>query len=282
MRIDLHTHSNVSDGTQPPAELVAAAVGAGLDVLALTDHDTTDGWQDAGAAAVRLGIGWVPGMEISCKTDTGISVHLLAYLHDPAHPGLLAEITRSKDARLTRAERMVERLAEDYPLSWDDVRLHVAPGATIGRPHIADALVAAGVVGTRSEAFATILTARSRYFVAHYAPDPVTAVELVRAAGGVPVFAHPVASARGRVVAEQTYQDMIDAGLLGLEVDHRDNPADGRAWLRRLAARKDLIVTGSSDYHGAGKPNMLGENLTSQDALERILELGTGSTAWLP
>ncbi|WP_026555596.1 PHP domain-containing protein [Arthrobacter sp. 35W] len=277
MKIDLHAHSHVSDGTQTPAVLVAAAKNAGLDVLALTDHDSTSGWAEASLAAREQGIVLVPGMEISCKTREGISVHLLSYLHDPFNEDLLEEITKSKDARLSRAERMVERLAEDYPLNWDDVTQHVAPGATVGRPHIADALVAAGVVEDRSEAFASILTSHSRYFVSHYAPDPVLAVQLVRAAGGVPVFAHPVASARGRVVAEATFNDMIDAGLLGLEIDHRDNPEEGRAWLRKLAARKDLIVTGSSDYHGAGKPNLLGENLTSPEALARIEALGTGT-----
>ncbi len=177
---------------------------------------------------------------------------------------------------------MVERLAEDYPLNWDDVTQHVAPGATVGRPHIADALVAAGVVADRSEAFSGILTSHSRYFVTHYAPDPVLAVQLVRAAGGVPVFAHPVATSRGRIVGEQTYRDMIDAGLLGLEVDHRDNTEDGRIWLRKLAAENGLLVTGSSDYHGAGKPNLLGENLTSPAVLARIEELGTGTAVVRP
>ncbi|MFS0717240.1 PHP domain-containing protein [Arthrobacter sp. 1P04PC] len=277
MRIDLHAHSNVSDGTQPPAELIAAAAEAGLDVVALTDHDTTDGWAEASAAARNLGVALVPGMEVSCRTREGISVHLLSYLHDPAHPGLLEEITKSKDARFTRAERMVSLLAEDYPLSWDDVIHHVAPGATLGRPHIADALVAAGVVEDRSEAFATILTSRSRYWVQHYAPDPAAAVELVRAAGGVPVFAHPVASSRGRIVGEHTYREMIDAGLAGLEVNHRDNPEQGRAFLRRLAAEHDLLVTGSSDYHGAGKPNLLGENTTAPEVLARIEELASGT-----
>jgi predicted metal-dependent phosphoesterase TrpH len=282
VRIDLHAHSNISDGTQPPAELLAAAAKARLDVVALTDHDTTAGWAEALTAARQHGVGLVPGMEISCKTSQGISVHLLCYLHDPGHDGLLDEITKAKDARLTRAERMVERLAEDYPLNWDDVSAHVAPGATIGRPHIADALVAAGIVGDRNEAFASILTSHSRYFVSHYAPDPVHAVELVRAAGGVPVFAHPLASARGRVVAPDIFHDMIDAGLLGLEVEHRDNPPEGRAWLRRLAQETGLLMTGSSDYHGAGKPNLLGENLTTPEALDRILAQGTGTAPFLP
>ncbi len=277
MRIDLHTHSNVSDGTETPAGVIISAAAAGLDVIALTDHDSTDGWELAAAAAKEHGVTFVPGMEISCRTEQGISVHLLSYLHDPSHPGLLEEITKSKDARLTRAERMVTLLSEDYPLTWDDVIHHVAPGATVGRPHIADALVAAGVVADRSEAFTSILTSHSRYFVQHYAPDPAIAVELVRAAGGVPVFAHPVASARGRIVGERTYREMIDAGLLGLEIEHRDNPEEGRGFLRNLASEHGLLITGSSDYHGAGKPNRLGENLTSPDVLARIEELATGS-----
>jgi predicted metal-dependent phosphoesterase TrpH len=277
VRIDLHAHSNVSDGTEPPAAVVAAAAAAGLDVVALTDHDSTDGWDEASGAAANSGVALVPGMEISCRTEQGISVHLLSYLHDPTHEGLLEEITKARDARLTRAERMVTLLSEDYPLTWDDVIHHVAPGATLGRPHIADALVAAGVVADRSEAFTSILTSHSRYFVQHYAPEPALAVELVRAAGGVPVFAHPVASSRGRVVGERTYQDMIDAGLAGFEVDHRDNSDEGREFLRGLAARHGLLMTGSSDYHGEGKPNRLGENLTTPEAFARIEELGTGS-----
>jgi predicted metal-dependent phosphoesterase TrpH len=277
VRIDLHAHSNVSDGTQAPGAVMASAAAAGLDVVALTDHDSTDGWAEAAVGAREYGVALVPGMEISCRTAEGISVHLLSYLHDPAHPGLLEEITKAKDARFTRAERMVSLLAEDYPLSWDDVIHHVAPGATMGRPHIADALVAAGVVADRTEAFESILTSRSRYFVQHYAPDPAFAVELVRAAGGVPVFAHPVASARGRIVGERTYREMIDAGLAGLEIYHRDNPEEGRAFLRKLADRHGLLVTGSSDYHGAGKPNVLGENLTSPEVFARIEEQGTGT-----
>nr|WP_231704222.1 PHP domain-containing protein [Arthrobacter caoxuetaonis] len=273
----MHTHSNVSDGTEAPGAVMAAARAAGLDVVALTDHDSTAGWAEAAEAAGTLGVTLVPGMEVSCRTADGISVHVLSYLHDPSHPGLRKEIAKSRSARVSRAEQMVERLSEDYPISWQDVEEQVAPGATIGRPHIADALVAVGVVPTRSAAFAGILTGRSKYFVAHYAPDPAVAVELIRAAGGVPVFAHPEASARGRVVGEETYHQMIDAGLAGVEIEHRDNPEAGREYLRRLAAEHSLLVTGSSDYHGTGKPNLLGENLTAPEVFERIEELGTGT-----
>lgn len=279
VRIDLHTHSTVSDGTESPAELMRAAAAAGLDAVALTDHDSTAGWTDAAQEARNLGLVLVPGMEVSCRTDTGISVHVLSYLHDPAHPGLLAEVERSRAARLSRAERMVEKLSADYPISWPHVLEHVADGATIGRPHIADTLVALKVVATRSEAFASMLSARSRYWVGHYAPHPADAVALIREAGGVPVFAHPVASSRGRVVKRDVTEEMIDAGLLGLEIEHRDNPPEGRAELQRIASGRNLIVTGSSDYHGTGKPNRLGENLTQPEMFARIEELATGSSA---
>lgn len=261
---------------------MVSAVEAGLDVVALTDHDSTAGWAEAGEAARNAGLTLVPGMEVSCRSSEGISVHVLSYLHDPAHPGLQAEIAKSRTARVSRAELMVQRLAEDFPIDWELVQEHVAPGATIGRPHIADALVTAGVVPNRSAAFSGILTARSRYFVAHYAPDPARAVELIRQAGGVPVFAHPVAASRGRVVGEPTFHDMIDAGLLGVEVDHRDNPAEGRAWLRQLAAENSLLVTGSSDYHGTGKPNLLGEFTTAPEVLEQITALASGSPVIRP
>jgi predicted metal-dependent phosphoesterase TrpH len=277
VRIDLHAHSSVSDGTDTPAGLIAAARAAGLDAVAITDHDSTGGWAEATEAALALGVTLVPGMEVSCRTPEGISVHVLCYLHDPLHEGLLEEITKAKDARLSRAEHMVSLLAEDYPLSWDDVTHHVAPGATVGRPHIADALVAAGIVEDRSEAFATILSSRSRYFVQHYAPEPALAVELVRAAGGVPVFAHPVAEARGRTVGEATYHAMIDAGLAGLEVYHRDNPEARRPFLLELAERHGLFVTGSSDYHGLGKVNRLGENTTSEEVLGEIERQARGA-----
>ncbi len=276
MRIDLHTHSNVSDGTEEPAALIESARRAGLDAVALTDHDSTAGWGAASAAADAAGIRFIPGMEVSCQSDTGISVHVLSYLHDPAHPGLLAEIEKSRAARLSRAKRMVERLSEDFPISWELVQDHVASGATVGRPHIADALVALKIVADRSEAFEQVLTVRSKYWVGHYAPHPAAAVELIRSAGGVPVFAHPSAFARGRVVGEAVMNEMIDAGLLGLEIDHRDNPEDARVELRRTAAEHGLLVTGSSDYHGANKPTPIGACTTAPEQFEAILAAGTG------
>lgn len=277
MPFDLHTHSHISDGTEPPADVVRAAAQAGLTGLALTDHDTTAGWAEAAETAAATGLVFIPGMEVSCVSDTGISVHLLSYLHDPLAPGLNHEIDRARSSRLMRAQRMVERLAEDYPISWEMVLAHSTPDATIGRPHIADALVTAGVIRDRSAAFTSILTPRSPYYVGHYAPDPVEAVRLVLQAGGVPVFAHPLASMRGRVVGMDLFREMIDAGLAGIEVFHRDNPDEARRTLRLIAREHDLFITGSSDYHGAGKPNRIGEHTTPASVVARIEEQATGS-----
>ena len=274
MRIDLHAHSSASDGTQTPAELVAAAAAAGLDVVALTDHDTTVGWAAAAQAARELGIGLVRGTEVSARWR-GVSVHLLSYLQDPTHPALVRELQRTREARLGRARTMVELLARDLPITWDDVLAQSGDAVTVGRPHIADALVARGVVPTRDVAFARLLRADGPYHVPHYAPDAVQAVRAIVAAGGVPVFAHPGADARGRIVPDETFAELAAAGLAGLEVDHRDHSDAQRARLTGLANRHDLLITGGSDYHGAGKRNELGENLTRPEILAAIEERGT-------
>ncbi|WP_150308311.1 PHP domain-containing protein [Planctomonas psychrotolerans] len=279
--IDLHAHSSVSDGTETPAELVRAASVAGLGTIALTDHDSTAGWAEAALEARAQGLALIPGMELSTRVERA-SVHLLGYLMDPEHPGLVAETARIRAGRRDRAESIVRRLAVDYDLSWDDVLEQTVPGGTVGRPHIADALVARGFVATRSIAFETILHWRGGYFQPHYAPDPLTGVRLVRAAGGVPVLAHPGTGGRGRVIGEAHLAELVDAGLFGLEIDHRENTRDGKERLHELARRFGLAVTGSSDYHGAGKPNRLGENTTSAEVTERILDLATGSAPILP
>ncbi|WP_243064131.1 PHP domain-containing protein [Humibacter sp. RRB41] len=269
--IDLHTHSSVSDGTESPAELVRAAAGAGLGTVALTDHDSTGGWEDAAATASEVGLTFVPGMELSTRYGWK-SVHMLAYLFDPADEPLAAETLRIRDARRSRAETMVARLGLDYDLSWDDVLAHTAPGATVGRPHIADALVSRGVVPDRSAAFETLLHPRGGYYEPIYAPTPLDGVRLIRGAGGVPVLAHPATRGRDGIIQDVYLQRLVDSGLAGLELDHRENTEDGKAALRQLAEHFGLILTGSSDYHGAGKPNRLGENTTPPESLERILD----------
>ena len=276
--IDLHTHSSASDGTEPSDVVVAQAARAGLDVVALTDHDTYAGWPAAAAAAREVGVDLVRGVEVSCSRR-GVSVHLLGYLVDPEAPGLLRELERARESRVTRIDRMVELMAADgIPVTIEEVRAQAGDGTTMGRPHIADALVASGYVRTRDEAFTDVLRNGSRYYVSHYAPDPVLAVQLVREAGGVPVMAHPFANGRGWTVDDAVVEEMSEAGLAGLEAYHRDHRPSEVRHAEELAARLGLFVTGSSDYHGAGKENRLGENTTSAEVLAQIEQQATSGT----
>jgi len=278
--IDLHAHSSVSDGTETPTQLIRAAVQAGLGTIALTDHDSTAGWQEARGAAAGTGLTVIPGMELSTNWGPA-SVHMLAYLFDPLNGDIVTETARIRDGRLHRAESIVNRIAADYELTWDDVLAQSIDGGTIGRPHIADALVARGHVANRSAAFESILHWRSGYYEKYYAPSPLRGVEMVVAAGGVPVLAHPATHGRERMIDEDSLATLVDAGLFGLEVHHRDNTPDGKERLFELAARFDLAVTGSSDYHGLGKPNRLAENTTSPEVLERLIARGTGSMPFI-
>jgi predicted metal-dependent phosphoesterase TrpH len=278
VRIDLHTHSSASDGTDRPADLVRAAAAAGLDVVALTDHDTVRGWSEA-SAALPSGVRLVRGAEISSVYD-GISLHLLAYLFDPSHAELAAEMSMALDDRVPRAKAIVAKLADaGYPVTWELVLDQLQDGATVGRPHIADTLVAAGVVADRNEAFTALLHDDGPFFVGHYYVDAVRAVELVRAAGGVPVFAHPAAATRGTTVGDDAIRALAAAGLAGLEVDHRDNAPADRERLRALAGELGLLVTGASDYHGSGKDNRLGEHTTDPAVLEALLGQVTSGVA---
>ena len=272
-RVDPHTHSVESDGTDRPADVLRAAARAGLDVVGLTDHDSVRGWDQAASAVAETGVALLRGAEISTQSR-GVSVHLLSYLHDPAEPTLAEEMERSRRSRLDRARTMVDRIAQDYPITWELVQAQAADGATIGRPHIADALVAVGAMPDRSTCFDTVLSVRGPYYVPYHAPDAVEAVAMVRAAGGVPVMAHPRAGVRGRVVSDAVIEAMADAGLFALEIDHRDHTPAAAAELEALAARLGLERTGSSDYHGDGKPNVLGERTTRPAVLAKIEEEG--------
>ncbi|MCW3494094.1 PHP domain-containing protein [Microbacterium sp. SSM24] len=276
---DLHLHSVLSDGTESPAQVMAAAHRHGLRTAALTDHDTTSGWAEAAEATASLGMTFIPGMELSARHEWR-SVHVLAYLVDPDDPGLRAMTERIRSSRLDRARLMADRISRDYDLVWDDIVAQTSEGATIGRPHIADALVARGLVRDRTEAFSSILSPGGDYYVALYAPDPVTAVELVVAAGGVPVIAHP--AGRAGLLPMPLMERMLRAGLAGFELGHRENLGSGIRTLRTLCEERDLIVTGSSDYHGLGKPNQPGENTTSDAMLARIIERATGSAPVYP
>ncbi|CAN5273244.1 PHP domain-containing protein [soil metagenome] len=275
--IDLHTHSSVSDGTETPTQLIRAAVAAGLSTVAITDHDSTAGWQEAFTAAAGTGLTVIPGMELSTNYGPA-SVHVLAYLFDPNNGEVVAETARIRDGRLHRAERIVERIAADYDLTWADVLAESSDGTTLGRPHIADALVRKGFVPNRSAAFESILHWRSGYYEKYYAPSPLDGVRVIVAAGGVPVLAHPATHGRYRTMDDSVIGKLTDAGLFGLEVGHRDNTEDGKRWLVKVAKKFGLELTGSSDYHGEGKPNRLAENSTSPEVLEKLIARATGST----
>ncbi|MBD8024287.1 PHP domain-containing protein [Microbacterium gallinarum] len=276
---DLHLHSVLSDGTESPAQVMAAAHRHGLRTAALTDHDTTSGWAEAAEAAASLGMSFIPGMELSARHEWR-SVHVLAYLVDPDDEALRAMTDRIRSSRLDRARIMADRIARDYDLVWDDILAQTSDGATVGRPHIADALVARGLVRDRAEAFSSILSPGGDYYVALYAPDPVTAVGLVVGAGGVPIIAHP--AGRAGLLPARLTERMLDAGLAGFELGHRENRASGIRSLRALCEERDLIVTGSSDYHGLGKPNQPGEYTTDDAMVARIVEAGTGSAPVYP
>jgi predicted metal-dependent phosphoesterase TrpH len=276
-RIDLHTHSTASDGTLTPAQLVAAGAEAGLDVMAVTDHDTTGGW--AAAAEHRpAGLSLIRGAELSCRwhgTEPAISLHLLAYLFDPAAPELAAALARVRADRERRGERIVELLrADGVDITWPEV-MGYAAGGSVGRPHIAQALIRAGLVATTNEAFASRWLG-ARYYVPKADLDIFDAVRLVRAAGGVPVFAHPRATRRGRIVPDELIVELAAAGLFGLEADHEDHSPEEREHVRALAERLSLVVTGSSDFHGTHKTVRLGAFTTSEEAYAKIVAAGSG------
>ena len=271
MRIDLHTHSDRSDGTDSPAELVRAASARGLDVVALTDHDNADGWDAARATAEEVGIELVPGMEISCKHRGG-GVHLLAYWPDPAHPALVRLLDEVVQGRADRMPRMVERLRElGHDVTVEDVLAQAGGATSIGRPHIADALVAKGIVADRDEAFETFLRSGGPAYVDRPAADLREAIRVVADAGGVTVVAHPWGRDSADVVRAADLAELREVGLAGIEVDHQDHSPEQREELRAIARELDLVVTGSSDYHGTGKVDHdLGCNLTAPGELERL------------
>ncbi|MFM1967501.1 MAG: hypothetical protein RL590_358 [Actinomycetota bacterium] len=268
--IDLHTHTTCSDGTDRPRDLVNKAIVQGLEVLGIADHDTTSGWEEA-TKALRGSLRLALGAEISCLTTDGISVHMLGMLFDPNHQEMQTVLAETRDGRLPRMRKMIEKMqAEGMDISIADVEKAMPVGATMGRPHLADALVAKKIVKSRDEAFIDLLHNDSRFYVSHAAPTPVEAIALIRRAGGVAVIAHPFASHRGQILNPDDFADLVTAGLNGIEVDHRDQNPDERAMLRVIAQELDLVVTGSSDYHGTGKMNSLAENHTSREQWDKL------------
>jgi predicted metal-dependent phosphoesterase TrpH len=270
LKIDLHTHSTYSDGTDKPSELINKALAAGITVIGLTDHDSISGWQEA-TASLRPGISLVPGAEISCQTTDGISVHILGLLFDSSNSELMNALEKTRENRHGRMEKIIARINEaGIDITMNDVLAQLSDGATLGRPHLADALVKKGVVASRDEAFTQMLHNNSKYYVSHYSPTPEDAIALIKAAGGVSVIAHPMASHRGRTISLETFGSLIDSGLDGIEVDHRDHSPDEKKQLIALANGSNLVMTGASDYHGNGKLNSLGEYTTNPDQWERL------------
>jgi predicted metal-dependent phosphoesterase TrpH len=268
--IDLHTHSTYSDGTDKPSELINKALAAGITIIGLTDHDSISGWQEA-TNSLRPGISLVPGAEISCQTTDGISVHILGLLFDSSNSELMNTLEKTRENRHGRMEKIIARINEaGIDITMNDVLAQLSDGATLGRPHLADALVKKGVVASRDEAFAQMLHNNSKYYVSHYSPTPEAAIALIKAAGGVSVIAHPMASHRGRTISLETFGSLIEAGLDGIEIDHRDHSPDEKMQLISLANGSNLVMTGASDYHGNGKLNSLGEYTTNPEQWEKL------------
>lgn len=271
--IDLHTHTNISDGTDSPTALIQKALAEKISVLAITDHDSTAGINEAiatllaGTSNMKL----VPGAEISCQTENGTSVHILGLLFDLANTELQTVMANTRENRIGRMEKILARLrGAGIQIEMSDVLEQLADGATLGRPHLADALVKKGYFNSRDEVFSQILHNRSKYYVSHYSPKPHEAIALIKQAGGVAVIAHPLADRRGQVIDELDFQQLVSAGLDGIEVFHRDNNQSEQEQLIDFAIKNQLAVTGSSDYHGNGKLNKLAEFVTAPEEWEKL------------
>jgi 3',5'-nucleoside bisphosphate phosphatase len=281
-RIDLHTHSTRSDGRGAPAQVMREAADAGLDVVALTDHDTVSGWPEAAATCKELGIDFVPGIEVTSRAlidqpDGSVekfSVHMLAYYVDPTESALAATLEASVSNRVDRLKLITDLLAQDYDLDWSHVEEVLEGGKTAGRPAVADAMINRGLIGERAEFFDFVKPGSKYYVPNRGVPTPEEAIRLIRGAGGVPIIAHPMARGRGPLPGQPMptahFESLIEAGLGGFEAFHRDVAPHVSEWLQQLAFKHDLLLTGSSDYHGTGKPNLLGENLTEPEMFERL------------
>lgn len=268
--IDLHAHTTCSDGTDTPRALINTALAQGIEVIAVTDHDTVAGWDEA-KSALRGEIELVLGAEISCLTESGTSVHMLGLLFDGTNPEMLSMLEQTRDDRVPRMVKMIQLLNEaGIHVTMQDVEEVMPHGATMGRPHLADAMVKRGLISSRDEAFKDLLNNESQFYVAHIAPTPEAAIAQIRAAGGVAVIAHPFASRRGETLAAEAFASLVAAGLNGIEVDHRDQNNEERAMLRNIAIELNLVMTGASDYHGVGKLNRLGECTTNRSQWEKL------------
>jgi predicted metal-dependent phosphoesterase TrpH len=282
MRIDLHTHSTASDGTDTPAGLVDAAARAGLDVVAITDHDTTAGWAQA-AKALPPGLTLVPGAELSAisvdpRTGRHVSVHLLAYLFDPLSAALVTEQSRLRAERRLRLRAMAQRMADDgLPIDADEVMAALPVDAPAGRPHLAQALVRAGKVADVNQAFAEYLGNGRGYYLPRQDTPVEIAIQMIADAGGVTVIAHPFARSRGATVTPEVLAELAERGLTGVEVDHPNHDEATRAELRGLARELGMVQTGSSDYHGTNKTIAIGAETTDPEQFEALVAHATGA-----
>ena len=268
--IDLHAHSNVSDGTDSPSQLINKAHSKGLSVIALTDHDSIAGWEEA-ETALRPGMDLVLGAEISCQAPGGFSIHMLGLLFDGSNSTLKSAMEKIRDNRIGRMERIISKLnSAGIEITMADVQNEMSEGATLGRPHLADALIRKGIAKNREEVFADLLHNNSKFYIPHYSPSPEEVIGMIKGAGGVAVIAHPFASLRGQTIDESAFEPMVSAGLDGIEVFHRDHNPDQQELLLKIVKDFDLVATGSSDYHGEGKLNLLAEYTTTPENWEKL------------
>jgi predicted metal-dependent phosphoesterase TrpH len=269
--IDLHTHTVFSDGTFRPAETIALALERGLTAVSISDHDSTEGLAEAFEAADGTTLEVVPGVEFSTVHD-GRGIHMLAYWMDVEDQEFQAELTRLRDDRFRRGERMVEKLIElGHPVTFERVR-EIAEGKNIVRPHIAQALVEAGVIPTIEDAFTPeLIKDGGRAYVEKHALDPVDALALIKRAGGLAVIAHPGLHREGLGVPDQLIEQLAAAGLDGIEAAHSDHTPDAEAKYRAMAAALGVVATGSSDCHGTRyDPVRLGSVTTDPEAFARL------------
>jgi predicted metal-dependent phosphoesterase TrpH len=277
VRADLHSHSSVSDGTEPPAIVIRRAAEARLDAIALTDHDTVAGHREA-ASALPAGLTLVPGAELSCRLE-GHSVHMLAYLFDPQNDELAGEMAEIRESRLHRARAMVDKLAElGVPITWEQVS-EIASGGVVGRPHIARAMIDAGAVSSLDEAFTPEwIGPGGRAHVSRYALDPARAIRLVRSAGGVTVLAHPRGVSRGWQIPDEVIAALAAAGLAGIEVNHPQQDEAERRRLTELASSLRLIPSGGSDDHGALTGYRIGTEIAPDGSYADLISRATGAS----
>ena len=277
--IDLHTHTTASDGTDKPFEMLENAKKAGLTVVAMTDHDSIEGWREVRSKRDQIpaGLTIVPGAEVSTRTQLGMSVHIVGLLFDAKNAKLAKLLSDTRDDRIPRMEKMIEKLkAAGYQVTMEDVEEVKPIGATLGRPHLADALIKNGIVASRDEAFAELLHNNSQFYVSHWAPSPVEAIKAIAAAGGVSILAHPFAEKRGAVLTFGEVTELAAAGLNGIERNKRDQDEAAHSKIDQLSSEHNLIKVGSSDYHGSARANQLGEEQTPLDLWENLASKASG------